>query len=76
MRDVSVTLFISVDPVLQFLEKESKSKQKRIGYLYMFDLTANDVGLLMLLDNSPRSKLWRCVASTQVRKPELPNLYR
>ncbi|KAM5559220.1 myosin-binding protein 7 [Rosa sericea] len=32
---------------------------------YMFGLSAN-VGLLMLLENSPRARQWRCLTSTQV----------
>lgn len=49
--------------ILSFIVWRKKARQSK----YMFELTANNVGLLMLLDKSPRSKLWRCVSSTQVR---------
>lgn len=33
---------------------------------YLFGLSANSVGLLMLLDKGPRMRHWRCLTSTQV----------
>ncbi|KAK6232375.1 hypothetical protein SCA6_002448 [Theobroma cacao] len=41
-----------------------KQKARRSKYLY--GLSANNVGLLMLLDKGPRLRQWRCLSSTQV----------
>ncbi|XP_021776025.1 myosin-binding protein 7-like [Chenopodium quinoa] len=49
--------------IMSFIFWRKKSRQSK----YMFELTANNVGLLLLLDKNPRSKLWRCVSSTQIR---------
>ncbi|XP_057516996.1 myosin-binding protein 7-like [Amaranthus tricolor] len=40
---------------------------------YTFELKADNMGLRMLLDKSPRYKLWRCVSKTQVKKAEIAN---
>ncbi|CAO2827156.1 unnamed protein product [Amaranthus hypochondriacus] len=40
---------------------------------YMFEQTADNMGLRMLLDKSSPSKPWRCVSKTQVRKAEITN---
>ncbi|KAK9699277.1 hypothetical protein RND81_08G164600 [Saponaria officinalis] len=50
--------------MLSFVFWRKKARQSK----YMFDLTPDNVGLLMLLDKSPRGKLWRCVRSTQIHK--------
>lgn len=49
--------------ILSFIFWRKKTRQSK----YMFELTANNVGLLMLLDKRPCSKPLRCVSSTQVR---------
>ncbi|KAK6145728.1 hypothetical protein DH2020_022548 [Rehmannia glutinosa] len=44
-------------------------KQSVIGkffFMYMFGLSANNAGLLMLLDRGPRVGQWRCILSTNM----------
>lgn len=41
-------------------------KKKAFRSRYMFGMSPNNVGLLMLLDKGPRVGQWRCLTSTQV----------
>lgn len=41
-------------------------RRKACRSKYMFGLSANNLGLLMLLDKGPRTRHWRCLTSTQV----------
>lgn len=50
--------------IMSFILWRRKARQSK----YMFDLAANNAGLLMLLDRSPRTKQWKCITSTQVGK--------
>lgn len=48
--------------VLSFIFWRKRARQSK----YMFDLVANNAGLLLLLDKSPCTKQWRCISSSQV----------
>ncbi|KAK9290979.1 hypothetical protein L1049_009161 [Liquidambar formosana] len=42
-------------------------RKKACRSKYMFGLSADNVGLLMLLERGPRMRKWRCLTSTQVQ---------
>ncbi|KAK4358971.1 hypothetical protein RND71_021200 [Anisodus tanguticus] len=48
--------------IISFVLWRRKARRSK----YMFGLTANRAGLLMLLDKGPRVGQWRCLSSTQV----------
>lgn len=48
--------------VVSFVFWRKKARHSK----YMFGMSANNVGLLMLLDKGPRVGQWRCLSSTQV----------
>ncbi|GAB4834117.1 hypothetical protein Ancab_032379 [Ancistrocladus abbreviatus] len=48
--------------VMSFIFWRKKARRSK----YVFGLSANNVGLLTLLDKTPRARPWRCVTSTQV----------
>ncbi|GMH30051.1 hypothetical protein Nepgr_031894 [Nepenthes gracilis] len=48
--------------ILSFVFWRKKAHQSK----YTFGLSANNVGLLLLLDKMPHARTWRCVTSTQV----------
>lgn len=48
--------------IVSFVFWKKKARQSK----HMFGLTANNVGLLMLLDRGPRMKQWRCLSKGQV----------
>ncbi|GMI84807.1 hypothetical protein like AT5G06560 [Hibiscus trionum] len=48
--------------ILSFLFWRRKARRNK----YLYGLSPNNVGLLMLLDKGPRLRQWRCLSSTQV----------
>lgn len=48
--------------VISFVFWRRKARRSK----YLFGLSPNSVGLLMLLDKGPRMRHWRCLTSTQV----------
>ncbi|XP_048321363.1 myosin-binding protein 7 [Ziziphus jujuba] len=50
--------------ILSFVFWRNKARRSK----YMFGLSANSMGLLMLLDKGPHVRHWRCLTKTQVGK--------
>ncbi|GAB2295777.1 hypothetical protein Dimus_029932 [Dionaea muscipula] len=66
LRKPSIIKTFSFSAILKwvwaFIFRRKKARQTK----YTFGLTAENVGLLLLLDKTPSARRWRCVLSTQV----------
>lgn len=62
----SNTSTFSITAVFKWIGSFVFGKKKASRSKSLEDLSKSNPGLLMILDKSPRTKLWRCVLSTQV----------
>ncbi|KAG2305821.1 hypothetical protein Bca4012_085397 [Brassica carinata] len=53
-------------PVFKWITSFVSWKRKARRSKYMYGMSANNMGLQMLLEKVPRSRKWRCLRSTQV----------
>ncbi|XP_055834442.1 myosin-binding protein 7-like isoform X2 [Solanum dulcamara] len=66
VRKTSVIKSFSFISIFKWIMSFVLWRRKAHRCKYLFGLTANRVGLLMLLDKGPRVGQWRCLSSTQV----------
>ncbi|XP_069147219.1 myosin-binding protein 7 isoform X2 [Solanum lycopersicum] len=66
VRKTSVVKSFSFISIFKWIMSVVLWRRKAHRCKYLFGLTANRVGLLMLLDKGPRVGQWRCLSSTQV----------
>ncbi|KAM3398301.1 myosin-binding protein 7 isoform X1 [Capsicum galapagoense] len=66
LRKTSVIRSFSFMPIFKWIISCVLWRRKAHRCKYLFGLTANRAGLLMLLDKGPHVGQWRCLSSTQV----------
>ncbi|CBI39097.3 unnamed protein product, partial [Vitis vinifera] len=68
IKKASVVGSFSFMSIFKWIVSFNFWKKKARQSKYMFGLTANNVGLLMLLDKGPHMRQWNYISSTQVGK--------
>ncbi|CAH8359894.1 unnamed protein product [Eruca vesicaria subsp. sativa] len=66
LRKVSNGGSLPFTPVFKWITSFVSWKRKARRSKYMYGMSANNMGLQMLLEKVPRSRKWRCLRSTQV----------
>ncbi|ESQ48856.1 hypothetical protein EUTSA_v10020560mg [Eutrema salsugineum] len=66
LRKASIAGPLTFTPVFKWITSFVSWRRKARRSKYMFGMSANNIGLQMVLEKVPRSRKWRCLRSTQV----------